>query len=122
MTPYHRMEEWYRTHPSVRPFGLYVEMHLQAGVVLSTPDYFVLARPVNSRAPAWRINESMQLWPRAEQDCWYIFAFCGDIPQALAAIPYELPLLCFNRRTEKDLHFLSLPRLRSHCNGQHMAE
>lgn len=120
--PYQRMETWYQMHPAVRPFGLYVEWHLQAGVVLSTPDCFVMGRPVNSKAGDWRITESMQLWPRDKQDCWYIFAMCGDMAKAFSMLPYELPLIAFQRKAQKELRFYQLPRLRSLCDGQHMDE
>lgn len=121
MTPYHRMEDWYRTHPAPRPFAQYVEMHLQAGVVISTSEFILLARAVNSRTNPWRITESMQTWPLAEQDCWYVFAFCGDLAKVWTAVPYELPLVAFNRHHQKDLRFARISRLRSLCNGQLMA-
>lgn len=115
MNAYQRMEEWYRTHPAVRPFGLYVEWHLQAGFVAATDDFFVMGRAVNSKAQSWRIQESMQVWPRHAQDCWYIFAMCGDIAKVWQALPYELPLIAFNRHQQKELRFVSLDRLRSRC-------
>jgi hypothetical protein len=122
MTPYAQMEDWYRTHPAVRPFGLYVEWHLQGGLVAATPDYFVMGRAVSSKAQPWRIQESMQVWPREQQDCWYIFAMCGDLEKVWQGLPYELPWIAFNRHNRKELNFVSLPRIRSLCHGKHLDE
>lgn len=121
MTPYHRMEDWYRTHPAPRPFAQYVEMHLQAGVVVANDDFFLLARAVNSHTNPWRIVESMQTFPRSEQDCWYVFAFCGDLRRVWDFVPYPLPLVAFNRHNQKALRFTRLSRLRFLCNGKLMA-
>lgn len=90
-------------------------MHHQAGVVIASADFFVMGRPVNSKASAWRINESMEVWPRPTQDAWYIFAMCGDLRRVWSALPYDLPLICFNRHGQKNLRFYSLPRLRELC-------
>ncbi len=122
MNPYQRMEEWYRQHPGVRLFGQYVDWHLQGGFVASTPDYFVMGRAVSSKAPEWQITESMKLWPREEEDCWYIFAMTGDLSKVWDALPYHLPLICFNRHNRKDLNFATLSRIRSLCHGKHLAE
>ncbi len=122
MNPYARMEEWYRTHPSPRLFGQYVDWHLQGGFVASTPDYFVMGRAVSSKAPEWQIVESMKTWPREKEDCWYIFAMTGDLSKVWNALPYHLPLVCFNRHNRKELNFVSLSRIRSLCHGKHLAE
>lgn len=114
MTPYARMRAWYKKHPGPLSFGEYVAMHLEDGVVVSTEEFFVMGRAVNSRAEPW-IGGSMRCWPREEQDAWYIFAMCGDPRLAWRALPYHLPLVCFNRRGQKNLRFYPLPRMSDLC-------
>lgn len=120
MTPFARMEEWYRTHPSVWPLSKYIDMHLQQGVVISTSEVFVMGRAVRKDVEHWKINESMVTF--ANPDCWYVFAFAGDLSRGLRLLPYELPWLCFNRHGRKDLKFAEVARIRSLCHGKHLAE
>lgn len=117
LSPYRRMEEWYRTHPAVWPMGKYVEMHLQAGVVINTPEVFVMGRCVPKDAEAWKIVESMVPFPKEQCDCWYVFAFAGDLSKALHLLPWELKWLAFNRHGRKELRFCEVSRIRSLCHG-----
>lgn len=120
MTPYQRMEEWYRTHPGLWPFGKYVEMHLLAGVVISTPEVFVMGRSVRHDVEEWKIIESMVTF--SNPDCWYVFAMAGDLEKALHLLPSELRYLAFNRRNRKSLKIVEVSRIRSLCHGKHLAQ
>lgn len=72
--------------PSVAGFTNDVLAHLEpGGVVLSTPDYFLCARPVPLWAGVDALNPWMR-WPESECDCWFIWMLSGDVIAAMDAL------------------------------------
>jgi hypothetical protein len=55
-----------------------VEDHLIAGYVISTPDYFIMARPVKHDADPSLICDPLYHFPPDEEDCWHIWLAAGD--------------------------------------------
>ena len=67
----YKMEECYRT------FQEDLELHLATGFVHSTPEYFIMGRPVRSDAPEIEIMDAAL--PFQEPDCWHIHLAAGNI-------------------------------------------
>ena len=68
------------------------------GWVVSTPQFFVMARPVDSAAqPACIVNPWHRFPPEA-CDTWHIYLAAGDLRAALAWLPHPLPKIAFERR------------------------
>lgn len=84
--------------------------HLAHGYVHSTPEYFVMARPVLSTAsPAEIANPWHQF---KEPDAWFIWLMAGDMAACWRRFPYPLPFIGFARR-DKAARFYPFGRVES---------
>ncbi len=117
VTPLERVLELYRVHRSRRTLAEDVAAHLRHGVVLSTGRFLVLARPVPRTAEAGAINDPEVPFAGEECDTWYVYAFAGDIREALGHFPYPLPYLGFERAGRNGLRFHPLPRFLARCGA-----
>lgn len=77
------------------PFTSVIEMHLLGGYVVSTPEYFILARPVDSTADEARILNPLISF--SKPDAWFIFAYAGDISRAWDYFPVFYPKVGWQR-------------------------
>lgn len=103
MSPYEQIAEQYRLHPQEESFAYYVEWHMWNGFVFSTPDFFIMGRPVNHVAAR---EIGVGLWhpsPMLNLDCWYIHAMAGDMAKAWDILPYPLPYIAWERVREGKL-------------------
>lgn len=107
----------YRETNSPRAFADDLAAHLRHGVVVSTSDVLVLARPVASAAPVGQINDPAHAFPPADCDSWYVYAFAGDLRTAIGFFPYPLPYIAFERAHQNGLRFLPLDRFLRKCQG-----
>lgn len=97
MNPYVAMFEKSKELQPEEDFMKLVSYHLQFGFVYSTPDFFVMGRPVNSEADEALIMNPLHLFPEAEWDCWYCHAMSGDMSKAWEILPFPLGYLAFHR-------------------------
>ena len=98
MSPYERMAKLYAEEPEAKSFQWFVDVYLRNGwVVSANSDYFVMGKPVNSKAPVELFAQPEHVFQDAECDAWYISAMAGDMGKAWAAMPYYLPYLCYHR-------------------------
>lgn len=74
-----------------------VEAHLLGGYVHSTPEGFVLARPVDSKADEADIVNPWVIFPREQCDTWWIYLAAGDLASLLPLFPYPLPFIGWQR-------------------------
>lgn len=88
----------YKTEPCARTFQEDMELHLISGYVVSTPDYFVMARPVNKDADPARIVDPNVMFNKEEWDCWHIYLYAGDIVKAWDKDTLHLPFVSFERK------------------------
>lgn len=95
MNPIIRMWELYQTRPSGRSFEEDLEIHLCGGYVVSTPDYFIMARPVRHDARPSDILDIEVV--HDDPDCWHIFAMAGDIGKCWDLLPLDLPYVTWER-------------------------
>lgn len=68
------------------------------GYVLSTPETFVMARPVCSRDPVEMIVDPWVTYSRGDCDAWLIYLAAGNLRPALEWFPFELPLIGWERK------------------------
>jgi len=119
MTPYESIAEKYTNHPQPQTFDWYIRWHCMHGFVYSTPDFFLMGRPVVRDAPAIRITEPTYLFNPSDCDCWFIHAMAGNIRGAIGMEPYELPWYAWERMLdgELDLRFYEASRIRNLSTG-----
>lgn len=72
-------------------FAHILELHYQHGFVFSTPDYFVMGRPVIRSWSAELIRDPF--CTVSPGDAWWIHGYWGDLLAAFKALPYELPFI-----------------------------
>jgi hypothetical protein len=109
LSPWERARGVYADGKSPRTFEWDLILHFEHGFVFSTPEVFVMGRPVRSSAPAADILNPDKNWPRAECDCWHVWLCAGDVRGALRLMPWPLPLASFERGGE--VRFASIGRI-----------
>ena len=57
-------------------FSQDVESHFKNGVILSSPEYFLMARPVEVGWPLEKMLDCSQVSPGG--NCWFVWAVAGD--------------------------------------------
>lgn len=114
MTPFEEMAQWYANHPTEQSFAWYVDWHLKHGFVFSTPEFFVLGRPVLRAAGEARICEPTHLFNPDDCDCWYLHALAGDMGKVWGIMPWPLGWIAFERTRDgkRELQVLPTERLR----------
>lgn len=78
-------------------FDQYVAIHIDRGFVFSTPDFFVMGRPVCRQWRKEDVFDADQSAPRAVADGWFIHAMAGDTGKAWSILPWPLGWIGFQR-------------------------
>lgn len=94
MTPFDTVVQLYKDHPQEEPFEYYLLWHMRNGFVFSTPDFFIMGRPVSRLA--FDPNK-LEFFPRETCDAWFIHVMAGDMAKAWSILPWELPYLLWER-------------------------
>jgi len=110
MSPAELAAKVLKDEPSAYTFRECVEAHLLHGWLVSTPSFFVAARPVHSLGAVSEIVNPWVAFPESECDAWHVWLCAGDLKAALACLPYDLPRMSFERANV--LKFYPLDRLR----------
>src|ERR1043165_6791482 len=71
-----------------------LEAHLLNGFVFSTPEAFLMGRPVPRGA---ELLDPWQSWPREECDAWFVWIGVGRAARLLSLMPYPLPWVGWER-------------------------
>lgn len=115
MTPYETAKASY-TDPEETSLAEDLVAHLQCGYVVSTPEIFILLRPVDSKAD---YDTRTNMWHRFDEsvcDTWYIWMMAGSVAAVAKSLPFQLPFIEFARRgkdrrpfkSERILHLCGL--------------
>lgn len=110
MTPFEQAMLVYQSEPCARTFEQDLRLHFQFGFVFSTPDFFVMGRPVMKDWIESVIVDPMKLLQPMQCDCWHVHTFAGNLSKAWGILPYPLPFISFERKNE--LRFYRLDALR----------
>jgi hypothetical protein len=99
MSPIERARKVYDTERCARTFGEDINLYLQNGFVFSTPDYFIMGRPVDHEQCYEMVTNPEFVFPREVQDCWLVALAAGDdaFAQFFRLEPYPLPYIAFER-------------------------
>jgi len=109
MTPVEQAKAVYDREECARSFREDFEAHLLGGYVTSTPEYFAMARPVIRAADAADIVNPWVTFDREDCDAWLIYLAAGDLAQLIAAPPFHLPWIGWER--DNVLRWRDLTRL-----------
>ena len=113
MNPYQHIEAEYAGRGDA-PFLAYVDWYHRHGVVHSTPEYFVMMRAVDRRAPEGLITDATHLFPLEQCNCWYVHAMAGNMAKAWDGLPYLLGWMAWHRLDDatKSLRFYETEKIR----------
>jgi hypothetical protein len=92
MTPFDQAAQLYERFSCTATFAEHLEWYLQHGYVFSTPQLFLMGRPVE--LSSFHHEKLLQHDP-AHCDCWYVHLFAGDLSSW--TWPYPLPYLAWHR-------------------------
>ena len=92
LTPYEQAQELFLLHPEEGTFADTLVDHLASGYVFSTPDTFLMGKPVN--------------------DGWFVHTLCGDMQKAIELMPYFLPWIAFVRHHNGAKRFVKVRTVR----------
>jgi hypothetical protein len=81
-------------------FAAILEMHYAFGFVFSTPDFFVMGRPVCSTEAYNLISEPTYTFNENICDAWWVYGMAGQTDKAWNILPHPLPLIGFERFDE----------------------
>ena len=76
MTPLELALRVYQTEPCAHTFAEDLDAHLTNGYVFSTPDYFIMGRPVVRSAPSTHNLDPFVSYNRSESHAWLEWLFC----------------------------------------------
>lgn len=113
--PYESIRRHYARHPQKCSFEYYVVWHMRNAFVFSTPDYFIMGSCVPSKS--FDPNAPLTRFAKDQCDAWYIFAMAGSMPRVWEIMPWELPLIGWERVREgkRELQFFPTATLMRLC-------
>jgi len=84
------------------------------GYVIKRPDFFVMGRAVIKAAGA-NVTDLRVRFEPSKCDAWFLYGFAGSMQAGLAALPFELPWLAWERYGDplKELRFVSTASIRA---------
>src|ERR1700761_6098200 len=91
MSPYEACWREYDQRTSGHDFSKLVGLYLQFGYLFSTPEFFVIGRPILSTADAELIRNPAHVFENP--DTWHLAAFWGDAHKLWSIFPFPLPNL-----------------------------
>lgn len=104
MTPIQMARQRWEAEPRIMEFGEMIWHHLEFGVVISDPEVFLCARPVERYASLEEISDPCRVFGNA--DTWFLYACAGKTTLArfLKCEPYPLPFFGWEKRNRLRFH------------------
>ena len=88
----------YLKYPQPRTFDDDLMAHLVTGYVISTPDSFIMGRPVDRFASWDKITNPYSKFSKDEANTWLVHIFVGSRRNMLDTLPFPLQWVGWSRR------------------------
>lgn len=95
MTPLDKARAVYASEPCARTFEEDLRLHLKFSYVHSTPEYFIMGRPVTMDAAYSDITDPIVQF--SEPDAWWVYLASGDLKSFFTIKPFDLPYVGWER-------------------------
>lgn len=95
-----------------------VQQHLAIGYCVSTPDYFICARPVPSTASEEVLVDIYETFDPSECDCWFVWAAAGNINSLWTIVPHQFDWVAFYRAHRRRITYYSNTRIQRRIYGR----
>ena len=102
MTPYEQAVLVYACEPCARSFEDDLRLHMMYGYVVSTPDVFLMGRPVEKNADETLIKDPAYKF--YNPDTWLVYLAAGDMAKFFDYEPYPLPWMAWERQNVLRFH------------------
>lgn len=100
MKPIDQARVIYEREWCANPFEVDLQLHLSNGFVFSTPDFFIMGRPVPRGAYFGQIVNPAVVFAPELCDCWHVHVLAGNASKAWSILPYPLQWLGYQRNNE----------------------
>ena len=112
-SPYEMLALDWLKRPRGMTLAWYEDAHKCNGFLFSTPDFYVMGRPVIRCAPLEQILDVTHRFDPELCDTWYVFQMAGDVRRAWSILPWELPFICWQRDNDPsdELRFYETARM-----------
>jgi hypothetical protein len=111
-SPLLKFAEVYKREECARTFKDDLEIHLLTGFVYSTPDYFIMGRPVDRFGDPEKIIDPTYPFPREQWNCWHIYGMAGDIKLCWSREPIVFPWVSWEKRNRLKFYPMATIRAR----------
>ncbi len=105
MTPAEQAAAVYDREDCQRTFRQDVELHMLHGYIFSTPDVFVMGRPVNKDAPHSLIVDPSHVFPREQWNCWLLYLAAGRLGDFWRWEPFPLDFIAWERKNVLRIYY-----------------
>ena len=97
-------------------FGQMLDGYLVNGYVISTPEYFICARPVPREAPAEQIINPVYPFDHKDCDAWFVGLLAGNLRLVWTYYPHSLEY-CGYQRKGSPIRWVKTSKLRRYNDG-----
>ena len=101
----------YQKEECARTFDIDLILHLKHGYVFSTPEAFMMIRPVRTDSDYEKITDPEYNYE--EPDAWLVYLAAGDLKMLWKYEPWPLPMIGFER--ENEIRFYKRERFKELC-------
>jgi len=105
----------YEQEACARTFRQDLELHLLNGYVVSTPEFFIMGRPVQKDSPHDCILDPSFPYHPNDWDCWHIYLMAGDIKKCWDFYPFPLEWVSWERKNV--LRFFKMKTVKERINS-----
>ena len=102
ISPFLEARKVYEREPCARAFEQDLDLHFKYGWVYSSPELFVMARPVDRKAAKYLIVNPCMWF--LSYDCWHFYLMAGDMSRARRFLPFWLPWVSLERSNVLRFH------------------
>jgi hypothetical protein len=96
MTPCEKARKVHDADPDNYPFWWVVMTHFRVGVVISTDEVFMLARPVDLSAHHRDFDDPSITY--SNPNCWHVYLAAGNLARMSDLLPNDLPFVSYVRK------------------------
>ena len=96
-----------------------LELYRRHGVVIDTPEIFVMARMVCKEATFGQILDPRFHFNPSDCDTWFVYLLAGRLAALWELIPFPLTCACWIRPKTKTLYFYPVAAIRAKMEAFH---
>jgi len=113
MSPIDELQALYHRYSPERDLEVDMGYFIRYGYVVATPEFVLMGKAIKRGAKWELINDPTYIFPKRQQDTWFVSAYAGRIKVLLDFWPYPLTWLAWQRQGGC-LRYWTFERFRKH--------